>query len=232
MHPYLQPLRELFEQNADPKTAAPMKKYMRDQFDFLGLKSPQRKQLQKTFIAQHGPPPIAGLDQITRDLWNLPQREYQYTAMDFLDRLQKKLAPAHIPLLEHLITTNSWWDTVDGLAARQVGKLFIKYPEIRDEHIGRWRTSDNIWLRRTTLLFQFPCKKNTDESLLFALINENLNSGEFFIQKAIGWALREYSKSNPQSVTNFVAQTNLPPLSHREALKWLKNQATVQDNSS
>jgi 3-methyladenine DNA glycosylase AlkD len=228
MHPYLQPLITLFEQNANPETAAPMKKYLRNQFELLGIKSPQRRELQKTFIAAHGLPPIEDIDPIMRDLWALPEREYQYTAMDLLDRRQKKLLPNHVPLLEYLITTKSWWDTVDGLAARQVGRLFIRYPEIRDEHIGRWRISDNFWLRRTTLLFQFPCKKNTDESLLFDLIRENLDSDEFFIQKAIGWALREYSKSNAQSVINFVAQTDLSPLSHREALKWLKNKGMVE----
>jgi 3-methyladenine DNA glycosylase AlkD len=105
----------------------------------------------------------------------------------------------------------------------------MRYPEIRDEHIGRWRKSDNIWLRRTTLLFQFPNKKNTDEALLFALINENLDSKEFFIQKAIGWALREYSKSNADAVINFVAHTKLPSLSHREALKGLQNQELLNN---
>ena len=229
MHPYLTPLVDLFESHANLETAAPMKQYMRDKFEFLGLKSPQRKAHQKSFIAEHGLPPIGDLDQIIRQLWTLPQREYQYTAMGFLDRHQKKLTPAHVPLIEYLILTKSWWDTVDWLSSHQVGQLFIRYPNIRDEHIGRWRQSDNIWLRRTTLLFQFPCKANTDENLLFDLIRENLDSDEFFIQKAIGWALREYSKSNAESVTNFVAQTKLPPLSRREALKWLQNQGLLDN---
>jgi 3-methyladenine DNA glycosylase AlkD len=229
LHPYLPPLIELLESQADPETAAPMKRYMRDKFEFLGIKSPQRKELQKTFIAEHGLPPLDSLDEIIRQLWNLPEREYQYTAMDLLDRCQTKLTPAHVRLLELLIVTKSWWDTVDELSSHQVGRLFIRYPEIRDEHIGRWRKSDNIWLRRVTLLFQMPCKKNTDEALLFELIHENLDSDEFFIQKAIGWALREYSKSNAASVTNFVAQTKLPPLSHREALKWIQNQGLLNN---
>ena len=232
MHPYLQQLIELFEQNANPETAAPMKKYMRNQFEFLGIKTPQRRELVKTFIAEQSLPPMDNLGEIIRQLWELPEREYQYTAIGLLDRYQKKLTPDHVPLLEHLIVTKSWWDTVDGLAGNQVGRLFMSYPKIRDEHIGRWRNSDNFWLRRTTILFQLGYKANTDNALLFDLIRENLDSSEFFIQKAIGWALREYSKSNAQSVINFVAQTDLPPLSHREALKWLKNKASAPGNSS
>jgi 3-methyladenine DNA glycosylase AlkD len=198
-----------------------MKQYMRQKFDFLGLKAPRRRAILKDFLSQHGPPPIEDLEEITRQLWAMPARDYQYIAMDFLDRRQKKLTPAHVPLIEHLITAKSWWDTVDLLSTHQIGRLFIAYPNIRDEHISRWRKSDNIWLRRATLLFQFPCKANTDEALLFQLIEENLGSDEFFIQKAMGWALREYSKVNSQAVINFVIRTDLPKLSDREALKWL-----------
>ncbi|MFZ0545545.1 MAG: DNA alkylation repair protein [Candidatus Promineifilaceae bacterium] len=227
MHAYLIPLTEIFQQHADPETAEPMKQYMRNKFEFLGIKSPQRRALQKTFIAEHGLPPMDDLDEIIRQLWDLPEREYQYAAIDLIDRRHKKLTPEHVPLLEYLILTKSWWDTVDSISDRQIGKLFMRYPDIRDDYIGRWRKSDNIWLRRTTLLFQFPYKKDTDESLLFELIRENLDSKEFFIQKAIGWALREYSKSNAESVITFVARTELPPLSHREALKWLKNKGVI-----
>jgi 3-methyladenine DNA glycosylase AlkD len=158
-------------------------------------------------------------------MWALPEREYQYTAIGLLQGCQKKLVPGHVPLLEYLIVNKSWWDTVDGLAAHQVGRLFTAFPHIRDEHIGRWRRSDNIWLRRTAILFQLDYKAQTDEALLFDIIRENLDSKEFFIQKAIGWVLREYSKTNAESVVKFVNHTALPPLSHREALKWLKNQA-------
>jgi 3-methyladenine DNA glycosylase AlkD len=222
MHLYLIPLKELLDQQANPKAARPMKKYMRDRFEFLGLKSPQRRELLKSFVAEYGLPPLEELDEIMRQLWAWPEREFQYTAMDLLDRRQRKLTPEHVGLLEYLIVTKSWWDTVDLLASHGVGGLFARYPEIRDEHIGRWRISDDFWLRRTTLLFQLPYKGHTDEELLYALIQENLDSKEFFIQKAIGWALREYSKTNATSVQGFVAETDLAPLSEREALKWLK----------
>ena len=223
MHPYLIPLKKLLGQQANPEAAGPMKKYMRDRFEFLGLKSPRRRELLKAFVAEYGLPPVEGLDEIMRELWAWPQREYQYTALDLLDRRQKKLTPDDVGLLEDLIVTKSWWDTVDLLATHGVGRLFALYPEIRDEPIGRWRASDDFWLRRTTLLFQLSYKNETDEELLYALIRENLESKEFFIQKAIGWALREYSKTNGASVQAFVAGTDLAPLSKREALKWLNS---------
>jgi 3-methyladenine DNA glycosylase AlkD len=102
-----------------------------------------------------------------------------------------------------------------------------RFPEVRDEHIGRWRRQENFWLRRTTLLFQLRYKEQTDADLLYALINENLGDSEFFIQKAIGWALREYSKSDPLAVQQFVANSELSGLAHREALKWMKNKGII-----
>lgn len=221
MHPYLKPLISKFEQNADPAKAEPMQKYMRDKFPFLGIKSPERKALVKEFLQEHGLPPLRDVEAISRELWALPQREYQYAVMDILQRLQKKLTAESVTLLEYLIVTKSWWDTVDALASHEVGTLFANFPATKEATLAKWCTSDNLWLRRTTLLFQLGYKDNTDADLLFALIRENLDSKEFFIQKAIGWALREYSKTDATAVTHFVQTTNLAPLSQREALKWL-----------
>lgn len=227
MHNYLYPLQQLFEQNANPDNAGPMKKYLRDQFDFLGLKSPQRRLLFRQFVAEHGLPQIADLEMILLDLWQLSPREYQYTGLDLLHRLRKQIGPETINLLERLIVSKSWWDTVDALASHAVGGLLARQPPLKEATISRWRHSDNFWLRRTTLLFQLRYKEATDEALLFSLIRDNLGSDEFFINKAIGWALREYSKVNGQAVRQFVAQTALMPLSEREALKWMKNKGLV-----
>jgi 3-methyladenine DNA glycosylase AlkD len=222
MSPYLQHLKTQFESQADPAQAAPMKAYMRHQFEFLGIKGPVQKALLKQFFAEHGLPDVVELEPLVRSLWSWPEREYQYVALAFLDRRQKHLTPDALPLLEHLITTKSWWDTVDSLAIHNVGKLLNQYPDCRDAAIAPWRSSDNIWLRRTTLLFQLGYKTDTDRALLFSLIEQNSESKEFFIQKAIGWALREYSKVEPKAVQGFVAKTPLAALSRREALKWLK----------
>ena len=227
MNEYVKPLIVLFEEHADPETAVPMARYLRDQFECLGIKTPQRSALVKQFLGEYGLPPVEELEDIMRQLWALPQREYQYTAIGLMDRMKRKMTPEHIPLLEYLIVTKSWWDTVDGLAANQVGGVLEHNPESREGTIGGWRYSDNFWLRRTTLLFQLRYKDKTDEALLFALINDNLGSKEFFINKAIGWALREYSKTNPQAVVDFVEKTPLVPLSEREALKWVKGKDLI-----
>ncbi len=220
MHPYTRSLKILFEQNANPVDAAPMKKYVRGQFEFLGIKTPMRVALQKEFIKDQGLPPSGELDRITRDLWLLPQREFQYAAVSLIGKLEKKLEPDFITTLEHLIVTKSWWDTVDTIAGHAVGTHFKRFPKVKDKYLKKWRKSDNFWLRRTALLFQLGYKEETDFDLLCEIIRENLGSDEFFINKAIGWALRQYAWTNPAPVKKFVKATKeLHPLSRKEALK-------------
>lgn len=225
MHAYLQPLHAALTARANPEQAVHMAAYMRDRFPFLGIKTPQRRALLRVFLRTQGTPAIDELPAIVRDLWQLPEREFQYCAADLLKRLKNTLPAAYITELAYLITTKSWWDTVDVLAAHPVGAIFARFPDVGAETIAAWRRADDFWLRRTTLLCQLRYKNDTDAELLFSLIRDNLDDDEFFIQKAIGWALREYSKVNATAVTRFVAATPLAPLSKREALKWLKNQA-------
>jgi 3-methyladenine DNA glycosylase AlkD len=217
MQAYLDAAQQLYRQQANPEQAIPMRRYMRDQFEFLGIKRPQAQALFKQLKAEHGLPAIAQLEAIVRTLWDWPEREYQYLALTLLDQSQQRLTPSFLPLLEWLITTKSWWDTVDAIASHQVGKLVRQYPDIRDRTLTPWRQSDNIWLRRTTILFQLGYKSETDADLLFAIVDKNRDSSEFFIQKAIGWALRKYSKTDPDAVTTFVSTVELAPLSQREA---------------
>lgn len=220
MHAYVRSLKELFEKNANPIDAGPMKKYMRDQFEYLGIKSPQFKTLQADFIKQNSLPPITDLDIIVRELWDLPQREFQYLATSLIGKMETQLEADFIATLEHLITHKSWWDTVDTIAGHPVGIMFKRYPKVRAKYLKKWRKSENFWLRRTTLLFQLAYKEETDFELLCELIKENLGSNEFFINKAIGWALRQYAWTNPSAVKKFVKATKeLHPLSRREALK-------------
>ena len=224
MHSYVLSLKALFEQNADPAKAGPMKKYMRDQYEYLGIKSQQVTSLLRGHIKEHGLPPLDKVDIILRELWSLPQREFQYAAMNLMERLEKKVNEDFIITIEYLITTKSWWDTVDALASHAVGSQFKRFPKVKEKYLKKWRKSDNFWLRRTTLLFQLGYKKETDFELLCELIKENLGSDEFFINKAIGWALRQYAWTNPASVKKFVKATKeLHPLSRREALKNIFN---------
>ena len=221
MHPYVIKLKTLLEKHTIPSEAAPMKKYMRDQFEYLGIKTPQRVALQKEFYAEHGLPPVTELDAILRDLWSLPEREFQYTAVGLLGRLGGQIPSGLIDTIEYLIVTKSWWDTVDSIAGGTVGVHFNQYPAVRKKYLAKWRKSKNMWLRRTTILFQLNYKAETDFDLLCDIIRENLGSDEFFINKAIGWALRQYARSDPKAVRKFVKETELHPLSRREAMKHL-----------
>jgi len=220
MHAYVRSIKSLYDQHANPAEAVPMKKYMRNQFEFLGIKTPVRTALMKEFIKEHGLPLLDELDAVARELWSLPQREFQYTANGLIGRLQKNLDPDFISTLEYLVVTKSWWDTVDALAGDTIGVHFKRFPKVREKYLKKWRKSDNFWLRRTAILFQLNYKDETDFDLLCGIIRENLGSDEFFINKAIGWALRQYAWTNPAPVKKFVKATKrLSPLSQREALK-------------
>jgi len=126
-----------------------------------------------------------------------------------------------MPLLEKLITSKSWWDTVDTIAPHPVGKVAKETPSIVDDIIEGWSQSDNLWLCRSAILFQLRYKEETDETALYRYILANAESTEFFIQKAIGWALREYSKTNPSSVRKFIESHTLSKLSIREGSKYI-----------
>jgi 3-methyladenine DNA glycosylase AlkD len=222
MHPYVASIRTLLEQNVNSAQAEPMKKYMRDQFEYLGIKSPQVKTLFRQIVKENGLPTTDELDQVVRELWEFPQREYQYFAISLLERLEKKLPPNAIKTLEYMIVHKSWWDTVDNIS-HIVGVHFKRYPEVREKYLKKWRASKDFWLRRTAILFQLDYKEETDFDLLRDIIQENLGSNEFFINKAIGWALRQYARIDPKTVKKFVKSTPLHPLSRREAMKHLED---------
>lgn len=216
---YLNRIKKNFEAKKNPEKAKPMKKYMKDLFEFYGIPSPERKEIYRTFFRDSGLPPIEELEEIIMELWAQPQREYQYFGIFLLEKVQKKLDKDKISLFEYIIINRSWWDSVDGIASNLIGPFFKKFPELIEPYTKKWLASNNMWLQRTVLLFQLNYKKETDENLLYDAINILKDSDEFFIQKAIGWVLREYSKSYPEKVTNFINNTDLAPLSRREGLK-------------
>lgn len=221
MHPYLQPLISALVAAANPNMAGPMEKYMKNHFSYYGIKSPRRKEIFKAFVKEYGLPPINELEDIIEALWDMPYRECQYVAIDLMDSMQKKLDPNHLPMLEEMLTTQSWWDTVDIIAVHQVGGLLKKHPELISENTQRWINSNNFWLQRVAILYQLGYKKDTDTQQLFKYCKQLAGSKEFFIRKAIGWALRQYSYTDPDAVKRFVTETDLSPLSKREALKGI-----------
>lgn len=220
MIPYLIPLQEAFEQHANVAEAEKMQAYMKGHFPFYGIKAEPRRKLLSSFLKEHGMPTPFD-PEVIRSMWDAPQRELHQSALDILCKQVKQIKEQDLTLLEELITSKSWWDTVDGLASWVCGPYFLKFAENRATITGQWAVSDNMWLRRTSIIFQLGYKEKTDWDLLFRHIELNLGSKEFFINKAIGWALREYGKTEPEAVREFVSRTTLHPLSEREATRRL-----------
>ncbi|WP_256757073.1 DNA alkylation repair protein [Cohnella sp. WQ 127256] len=218
---YIDALAAWFRQYADREKALPMEGYMRNQYPFLGIKSPERKQLIKQFWKEHGIPSEGQLLTVVQQLWQLPEREFQNVAMDFLEKYGKQAVKSDIDVFESLVTAKSWWDTVDYLASHTMGDHLKRFPELIPSYTERWILSDNLWLRRTALLYQLRYKQHTDVERLFDYIVRCKDENEFFIRKAIGWVLREYSKTDESAVRRFVADTKLSPLSMKEALKYV-----------
>ena len=219
VHSYLVKLKKYYEAAANVENAFHMRAYMKDNFVFYGIRSDVRKEIFQKFIQSEGLPELEDLEQIVKDAWNLPQREYQYFAMELARRFNKKFEIDHLKMIEYMVTHKSWWDTVDHVASNLAGPYFSMYPDMIEDTIERWSSSKNMWLNRTAILFQLKYKENTDLELLFDVINKFKHSKEFFIQKAIGWSLREYSKTDPNPVKAFVKEAGLANLSEKEALK-------------
>ncbi len=219
MLPYNRDLKKVFLANASEVNAKPMEKYMREQFDFFGLPSTQRRAISKEFMNSRPLPEGDEMRKIVRELWSLPEREFQYFGMELFMKLNKQWNEKERALIEELIVIKSWWDTVDYIASHIAGDYFKKFPDQIEKVTGKWNHSKNIWLQRTSLLFQLKYKKQTDFNLLSRYIEQLSDSKEFFIQKAIGWILREYSKTDPVTVKIFLKEHTLAPLSKREAMK-------------
>lgn len=224
---YLQPVEQAFKLNADAETAAQMKKYMKDRSGFFGIKSPLRRELYREHIKQFGLIPADKREEIVKWCWNEPQREWQYLAMEFLGKRAKKVDEDIISLYEFMIINKSWWDTIDYIASNLVGVYLQKFPDRIPDLTNNWIATNNMWLQRTCLLFQLKYRSKTNTILLEDFIAELYQSKEFFIRKAIGWALREYSKTDPIYVQQFVKRYKLSGLSEREALKWMTNKGVI-----
>lgn len=199
----------------DPAFAQWSEDYLRGQFPFFGVRTPQIKQQMKGTRL----PVNSDLHNLVRELWALPEREYQKVALELLLNVKKKLTMDELPLLEHLICTKSWWDTVDTIAPHLVSELAKRNPREMTVVLERWIISNNFWLRRAAILYPLHWRTATDVERLLRYCRMNAVSDEFFIQKAIGWALREYAKTDATAVQHFVATNTLKPLSVREALK-------------
>ncbi|ESU28349.1 alkD protein [Flavobacterium limnosediminis JC2902] len=199
-----------------------MEAYMKNNFSFFGIKTTPRRAILKELWKIHKDEIKQNSRAIAWELFSKNEREFHYCAIEILIKELKKLyIKEDIKLIEKMIVIHSWWDSVDTIAKYLLGNYFVQFPEETENVISNFSTSDNMWLNRSAILFQLDYKANTDAELLFFICEKFKDSKEFFIQKAIGWALRDYSRFNPQGVTEFVSKTDLKPLSKREALRNL-----------
>ena len=208
------------EENRNELLAESMSKYMQDKFSFLGVRGATRTEIYKKYFPDARKTKTIDWDFV-ESCWNKEEREFQYVVVYYLKAMQKFLKREDISRLKYLIVTKSWWDTVD-LLAKVVGSLVIRI-EGYDQIMLEWSKDSNIWLKRVAILYQLSLKEKVDKQSLERILVNNLGDSEFFINKAIGWALRDYSKYNPEWVREFIKKNkdNMANLSMREASKYI-----------
>ncbi|WP_329556069.1 DNA alkylation repair protein [Streptomyces sp. NBC_00696] len=216
----LERLTVTYAAGADPERAASMRAYMKDVAPFLGLTTPLRRALSRTVLEGTPRPDEADCTAIALRCWELPEREYQYFAVDYLRRHVRQCTSGFLPVARYLVSTVPWWDTVDALASHVVGGLVAADPKLVGD-MDAWIVDEDMWVARTALLHQLRYKERTDTERLFAYCLRQSGHPDFFIRKAIGWCLREYAKTDPEAVRGFLAREKgrFAPLSVREALK-------------
>lgn len=215
-------VKSYMESHRNEENAIPMAKYMKNHFPFLGIKTPERRLLFKMMTTEMELPPYSDMQQEVWALFQLEEREYHYIAIELLGKYKKQLTLEDLSFCHRLIETKSWWDSVDSIAPKIVGDIVLANRLEGEAVMVEWARSSNMWTQRASILHQLKYKEKTNEELLFATIERHAGSKEFFIQKSIGWVLREYAKTSPQVVQEFVDSHPLAPLSKREALKHFK----------
>ncbi len=184
---YIYPLKEFFYQKLDSDNALQMRRYMKDKFEFFGIKSPERKEITKIFFGQSGLPEIGKVPETLKYLWLLPQREFQYFGINLLEKdIKRKIPESRINLYKYLVENKSWWDSVDGISTI-VGMFIKKYSDLTEKCMNEWNEAESIWLNRVSIIYQLKYKSETNTKLLSKYILRHATSKEFFHRKAIGW---------------------------------------------
>lgn len=220
---YSNSFRSILEAHADPQRAADQSAYLENRFVLFGLKQSPRRNLFKQFMKEEGIPPLHSYPEFVRELYAQDEREFHYCAIELAARYTKTDGnyQQRLEVVEFLVTNHSWWDSVDACVSALIGELFLQFPEEVDPLSLKWAKSENIWLKRVSIIGQLKMREKTDLDVLFRNILLNLGSSEFFVNKAIGWALRELSKTKPEVVREFVSKNELAPLSEREAMRLI-----------
>lgn len=222
-------LRRVLAAHGDPQRAADQQRYMKSTLPFHGISSPKLKRLLRPVLAEYRLPDVGQWRATARELWDTAShREERYATVALLRHRHyrewaRDPAPATVELLRHLVLTGAWWDLVDDIATHCIADLLQASPGVMTPILMGWATEPDLWLRRTAILSQIGRRGATDLDLLVHAIGGSVADGDFFARKAIGWALRDYSKTDAAWVENQVAEQSavLSPLSQREALKWL-----------
>lgn len=220
-HKYYTELEARLEALANMDNAKAMKKYMKNHFEFYGIKSAPRKAVIAEHRKEFGMIPPEELEEFVHYCWDSPFREIHYSCMEIIDR-EKKPSVKRLELYEWMILNRSWWDSVDFIAPSLIARLFSQNPGMIQENTERYVQSGELWLQRSALIFQLKYKEKTDLNLLFHYCKRLADAKDFFIRKAIGWGLRQAGKYFPEEVIDFMNKTELSPLSTKEALKHLK----------
>lgn len=220
-------LTKSFVRSMDAERAVAMSKYMKNKFEFFGIPKPERTVIYKEWTAKYKDE-ILNVERVDHEfithLWDHPQREYQYMALELLNSkpYSKILQSNDIELCQSLIVSKSWWDSIDTISSNVLGTLMKEYPDLVQSHILVWaHQHENIWLKRSAILHQLKYKTHTNTALLQDIILSSNTTDEFFLNKAIGWALREYSKTNKKWVKQFLQDNKFHSLTVREASKYL-----------
>ena len=223
---YVKPLRTKLEKVADKEVADGAAAYMRNQFEFLGIKTPLRRELAKDLVSQSKDLSERELVALCKELWAQPEREFQYVACDILAKNAKRLSPSYVKRdAKWFITNKSWWDSVDSIQT-SVEVVVAANPEL-EATMFEWIKSKNIWLVRSALIHQLTLRDKTNSTRLFALCELQTEEKEFFIAKGLGWALRSYSYIEPKAVKKFIKDhPELTPLAKREGMKAINRKST------
>ena len=213
-------LYEEMIQHKNEEQAQKMSKYMLNKFEYIGIKTPERRKIFKNFFKEYKNKEKIDWEFVNK-CWENKYREFQYVAADYLKNMKDKLTIDDIPKLKQLVLEKSWWDTIDNLDMT-IGALALKDSNV-NKILLEWSLDENIWLRRIAIDHQLLRKEKTNAELLEKILKNNLGQAEFFINKAIGWALRDYSKTNPEWVKNFIEENKekMAKLSIKEASKYL-----------
>lgn len=220
LHTWMDQLEDAFLEQGDEEYAIGVSRYFRNQFESFGLKNAVRRALARPYLQALKAERSETILELLQLLWLKPQRDFQHTGMELLHLYRKKFNADILAPLEFVLTHKAWWDTVDMIASHTVGWAyqngFLKLSDLR-----RWNESGHLWLVRSSIIFQLKYKQQTDWPLLQEMMASHLLHPDFFIRKAIGWALRQYSYTAPQRVLDYLETHEMSGLSRREALKGL-----------